>query len=86
MVLSFLRWVISSSSFGSLTLSSKRVRAEITGFLNLFWVKELKGPNGHFCGSVKGKEEGVERMIMGLTLYNALMIFDSEREPVFVLK
>ncbi len=36
MVLSFFRWVISWSSLGSPTLFSNRVRAEITGFLNLF--------------------------------------------------
>lgn len=46
----------------------------------------MKGPNGHFCGSEKGKEEGVERKIMGLALYNALMIFDSEKESVFCVE
>jgi hypothetical protein len=79
MVLSFLRRVMSLSSLGSLTLSSKRVRAEITGFLNLFCVKELNGPNGNFCGLVKGREKGADSKVVSLNLSKTLMIFDSER-------
>ena len=37
---------MSLSSFESLVRSSKRVRAEITGFSHLFCTKELKGPKG----------------------------------------
>jgi hypothetical protein len=51
------------SSLGSLTLSSNQVQAEMTGFLKLFSVKELNGPNGNFCGVVKGKEKGTNRRI-----------------------
>lgn len=80
MVLSFLRWVMSLSSLGSLTLSSMRVRAEITGFLNLFCVKELNGPNGNFCGLVKGREKGADSEIVSLNLSKTLMIFDSDSE------
>jgi hypothetical protein len=63
MVLSFLRWVMRFSSLGSLSLSSKQVQAEMNGFLKLFNVKELNGPNGNFCGVVKGREKGTNRRI-----------------------
>lgn len=33
------------SKWGSLTLSSKRVWAETTGFFHLLWMKRVKGEN-----------------------------------------
>lgn len=48
--LSFLNWVVNLSKWGSLTLSSKRVWAEITGFFHLFWLKMKKGENEMVVG------------------------------------
>lgn len=45
MLLSFVSWAASLSNWVSLVLSSNRVRAETSGFLHLFCVEELKGPN-----------------------------------------
>ena len=55
MVLSFLRRVISFFFF--FFWESEMI---------LFWVNELNGPNGHFCGFVKGWEECMDCIMVSL--------------------
>lgn len=70
MISSFLRWVVSLSRFESLVRSSKRVWAEIIGFLHLFCTNELKGPNGVTC---ELNEQALNLKRLSLELSNSLM-------------